>query len=251
MTELIVERREEMAFLTLNRPAARNALTPSLLDAIIETCATLRGEDAIRVVILRGAGRTFSGGADLPAFLTRLGAGDPHEAADLGRRAADAVAGLPQITVAAIEGHCVGGGVVLAAACDLRWAAPASSFCIPELEIGIPLAWGALPRLVALLGESVALDLVLTCRRFDAEEALGRGFVSALVEVEEMEARIAAIAAHPAVALRTTKRQLRAIRAGSFDADADAAALLAALSDPESQAAAQRYMMRRKKKPRG
>lgn len=248
MPELDLEIRGRVARLTLNRPSARNALSPSLLRALVDACASLRGDEEVRVVVLRGAAGTFSAGADLVGFMSELGSSDPESVADLGRRAAEALAGLPQITVAVIEGHCVGGGVVLAGACDLRWATTESSFCIPELELGIPLAWGGLERLVQLLGESVAADLVITCRRFGVDEALRYGLVSAVLDGaldEAVDARIEAVASRAAGALRTTKRQLSAIRAGDFDAAADAGALLAALSDPESQRAAQDYIARR------
>ena len=85
---------------------------------------------------------------------------------DLGRRAAEALAAIPQITIAAIKGYCIGGALVLSAACDLRIAADDSRFSIPELDAGIPLSWGGMAHVVRLLGESLANDLVLTCRRF-------------------------------------------------------------------------------------
>jgi enoyl-CoA hydratase/carnithine racemase len=248
MSDLDLELRGPAARLTLNRPRSRNALSPSLLEALVDACGSLGARDDVRVVVLRGAGGAFSAGADLPAFLTRLGTEDAEAAADLGRRAAEALAALPQITVAAIEGACVGGGMVLAGACDLRWAAHESTFCVPELELGIPLAWGGMERLVHLLGETVAADLVLTGRRFDAVEAKRIGFLSTVLDAPfdaTVDRQVDLVASRPAGALRTTKRQLGAIRAGRFDARADAAALLAALHDPESQRAAQEYIARR------
>ena len=148
--------------LTLSGLGRRNPLTPALLSAIVSACDDLRTRDDVRVVVLRGAGGFFSGGADLMSFMAAFQTTDRTTVADLGRRAGEALASLPQITVAFVEGHCVGGGVVLAAACDLRWAAEGAWFSIPELDIGMPLTWGALPRLVQLLGESRALDLVLS-----------------------------------------------------------------------------------------
>ncbi len=248
MTKLDVERDGAVAHLILNGPKVRNALSPAVLRAVIEGCEQLAGEEAIRVVVLRGAGGTFSAGADLATFMGELGGGKAEETADLGRRAAEALTTLPQITVAAIEGHCVGGGVVLAAACDVRECAPGTVFCIPELEIGIPLAWGATERLVQLLGETAAVDLILTGRRFDADEAAQLGLVTRVVQGpmdEALAALVDVIAVRPAGTLRTTKRQLLAIRAGRFDATTDAAALLAALADPETQRAAQKYIARR------
>ena len=248
MTKLDVEREGAVAHLILDGPKVRNALTPAVLRSIVDACEALGAEEEVRVVVLRGAAGTFSGGADLGSFMQELGDGKAEETADLGRRAAEAIASLPQITVAAIEGHCVGGGVVLAAACDVRECAVNAVFCIPELEIGIPLAWGATERLVHLLGETAAIDLILTGRKVDATEAARLGLVTRVVE-GPMDAPLAAlidvIAVRPSGSLRTTKRQLQAIRAGRFDARSDAAALVAALQDPETQRVAQAYMARR------
>ncbi len=253
MTKLDVERDGTVARLILNGPEMRNALSPEVLRSVIAACEALGNEDEVRVVVLRGAGGTFSAGANLPTFMAELG-GKAEETCDLGRRAAQALAELPQITIAAIEGHCVGGGVVLAAACDVRECTAGAVFCVPELEIGIPLTWGATERLVQLLGETAAIDLILTGRRIDAPEAARLGLVTRVVEGamdDALAALVDVIAVRPRGALRTTKRQLMAIRAGRFDASTDADALVTALADPETQRAAQKYMARQLAKKRG
>ncbi len=182
-------------------------------------------------------------------FMAAFQTDGAHNAADLGRQAADAIAALPQTTIAAIHGHCVGGGVVLAAACDLRVAAQSARFSLPELELGIPLARGGMERLVALVGETLAVDLVLTCRPFDAQEAKTAGFLTRVVSDDALDDEIKAlgqlIASRPAGVLRTTKSQLQALRAGTFDPKTDAQALLNALQDPETLAAAQTYLTAR------
>ncbi|MCZ7685080.1 MAG: enoyl-CoA hydratase/isomerase family protein [Sandaracinaceae bacterium] len=248
MPELDLGIRGRVARLTLNRPSARNALSPSLLRALVDACASLRGDEEVRVVVLRGAAGTFSAGADLVGFMSELGSSDPESVADLGRRAAEALAGLPQITVRGHRGPLRG-----RRRRPRRGVRPPLGYdrellLHPRARAGIPLAWGGLERLVQLLGESVAADLVITCRRFGVDEALRYGLVSAVLDGaldEAVDARIEAVASRAAGALRTTKRQLSAIRAGDFDAAADAGALLAALSDPESQRAAQDYIARR------
>ncbi len=125
---------------------------------------------------------------------------------------ADAVERMSALTIAAIKGPCVGGGVVLASACDLRIAADDTVFSIPEVDLGIPLAWGGIPRLVREIGPAMARELVLTCRPFDAEEARSIGFVNrvvprALLEstVDELAGQLAAKAPN---VVRTTKRQV-------------------------------------------
>jgi enoyl-CoA hydratase/carnithine racemase len=251
MTTLAVAERDHVSTLTLTGPGKRNAITPDLLRAIVATCDDLRQRDDVRVVALRGAEGVFTAGADLMRFTADFQQRDRMEVADLGRKAGDALAGLPQITVAMVEGHCVGGGVVLAAACDLRWATEAAWFSIPELDIGLPLTWGALPRLVQLLGESRALELVLSRRRFGAAEAQSMGFVAATLSATDIEnalvERLHSLASLPANVLRTTKAQTLAIRSGTFDAADDARALLRALADPESTRQAQAYVLRRKR----
>ncbi|MFQ5521969.1 MAG: enoyl-CoA hydratase/isomerase family protein [Acidimicrobiia bacterium] len=128
LVEFNVEGR--VARVMLNRPDKLNALSPDLLRELIAVCTSLNAEDQVGVVVLEGSGPNFSAGADLPAFAEEFES-TPDETADLGRVAADSLAALPQITVASIRGHCVGGAVVLAAACDLRVAAEDARFWIP------------------------------------------------------------------------------------------------------------------------
>ena len=252
MSDLKVSTDEGIARISFDRPSVLNALSPSLLSDLIETCADLGKNDSVRVIVFEGAGKCFSAGADLPAFLALLTSADADEVADLGRRAANAIAELAQITVAGIRGHCVGGGLVLAGACDIRIAADDAQFAIPELDAGIPLGWGGMEHLIRLVGETLAADLVLSCRPFGPDEALRGGLISRIVSVdrldEELTTLVAAIARKPLSVLRATKQQLIAIRAGTFNARGDAGALLAALKDPEAQTLGQRYLIERLRK---
>lgn len=251
MSDLNVSTAGGVARIQLNRPAVLNALSPDLLTSLIETCNELSQNDATKVVVLEGAGRSFSAGADLPAFGESLQARS-HAMADLGRRAGDAVMALPQITIAAIHGHCVGGAVVLAAACDVRIAADSSRFSIPELDAGIPLAWGGMAHLVRLVGESRAVDLVLTCRPFAADEALRAGFVTRVAAEAEFASAVStyaeSTASKPGAVLRLVKQQLIALRDGTFDPCTDADALLTAFHDPEAREVGGRYVASRIKK---
>jgi enoyl-CoA hydratase/carnithine racemase len=249
MSDLTISSESTVARVVFNRPSVLNALTPSLLGDLIEACERLAEDKSIKVVRFEGAGDAFSAGADLPAFLSSLNGEEARAVADLGRRATNAIAELPQITIAGIRGHCVGGGLVLAAACDLRVAAHDARFAIPELDAGIPLAWGGLQRVVRLVGETLAADLVLSCRPFSGEEALRAGLISRVVSADRLEDELAAlediIAEKPGNVLTVTKRQLLEIRGGTFDARSDADALLAALKDPESMQHGMRYIQKR------
>lgn len=252
MSGLKVSAEAGIARVVFDRPALLNALSPGLLNDLIETCADLGQDGSVRIVVLEGEGSCFSAGADLPAFLSLLTGPDARDTADLGRRATNAIAELPQITIAGIRGHCVGGGLVLAGACDIRIAADDTRFVIPELDAGIPLAWGGMEHLIRLVGETLAADLVLSCRPFGSDEALRAGLISRVVPADRLENELAelttAIASKPLSVLRTTKQQLLAVRAGTFDAHEDADALLAALRDPEAQKVGQQYIATRIRK---
>ncbi len=225
-----------------------------MLEELADAAAEIAAAPGVRTVVVAGVGRAFCAGFDLtdsPA--ERLGAGSGEDwderrrLADLGRRMADAVEGVPAVTVAALHGHVVGGGVVLAAACDLRVAGADAVFSIPEVDLGIPLGWGGVPRLVREIGPARTRELVMTCRPFDAAEAREMGFVNRVVPAGEHRAAAHAlaeeIAAKPAVPIAATKQQVAAATAGP-PAYADADALLAALASPESQQAAAEYRRR-------
>jgi enoyl-CoA hydratase/carnithine racemase len=246
MSELTISIEKGIAWLVFNRPSLLNALSPSLLSDLIDRCAEIGRDDSIKVVGLEGAGRCFSAGADLPAFVDHLNGPDAQSVADLGRRATQAVAELPQITIAGVHGHCVGGGLVLAGACDIRIAADDAQFKIPELDAGIPLGWGGMEQLIGLIGATLTADLVLSCRSFGPEEALRAGLISRIVPADSWQDEVAALAAgiaeKAASVLRVTKRQLLEIRAGTFDPRRDADALLAVLKDPEATQQGMEYI---------
>ena len=125
--------------LTLDQPAKLNPLGSNALREIAEAAVWFDSTET-SVVVVTGEGRAFSSGFDLREFAGG-GAVAPAGSADLGRRMADAVERMSALTIAAIKGPCVGGGVVLASACDLRIAADDTVFSIPEVDLGIPLAW--------------------------------------------------------------------------------------------------------------
>lgn len=228
-----------------NRPSTLNSLSPDLLHELIDLCNFINDDDDIRVIVLEGSEENFSSGADLPSFQKML-VDDPHETADLGRVAAEALSSLPQITIAAIQGHCIGGAMVLASACDIRIASKNSSFSIPELDAGIPLTWGGLDYLVRLVGFSVATDLVTTCRKFDANEAYDIGFISRVIKDEDFKQESADVARvigkKPEMALKITKQQLISIRNGNYNSKEDAELILKSLASPEGKEANKKYV---------
>lgn len=245
-----IEIHDDVALIVLDRPARLNALTLEMLAAIEHACETVAQSPA-RTVVIRGEGSSFCSGMDLDTFRSGpLLAGDPerrYDAASLGRSAMDAIAGLPQVSVAALHGHVVGGGVVIAAACDFAVADWSTSFVIPEIDVGIPLAWGGIERLVAAVGPMRTKELVMTGRRFTAEDAASWGLVTRLVpdgEALDGAMDLARVVADKArFPITTTKRHVAEVANGDTSRD-DAMGLVAAVEDPESVRVRERYLAR-------
>ena len=241
--------------LLLHRPEKLNALSSQMLEQLIGAASWFDQQRDVKVVVIRGAGRAFTAGADispLGSTPTEGGDGSSRGGLDLGPRMIEAIAGMRALTIAAIHGHCIGGGVVLATACDIRYAAQGTRFSIPEVDLGIPLTWGGIPRLVRELGPALAKELVLTCRPFDAEEAQRMRLINRVVPLAQLETEAFALAeklaSQPAYSLELTKRHANAVaeEAGSTaEASREVELLLAALRDSESQQALGCYLASR------
>src|SRR5271166_6858128 len=239
--------------ITLNRPEKLNPLSAVTLRELAEAARWLDGQPEVKVVVVAGKGRAFSAGADVSVFAAAAEAGPiaTRRAADAGRIMAEAVEDMSAITIARIQGHCIGGGVVLAAACDLRVAAETTRFSIPEVDLGIPLAWGGIPRLVREIGPAMTKELVLTCRPFTAAEARELGFVNRVVGEVHLEQAVDELVGQlerkSSLTLEATKLAVNAASramVSTAGAWSDADTLLSALSDPESRRAAQEYLAR-------
>lgn len=174
--------------LTLDRPTVRNAMDTALLAALLDALADAVRDAAVRAVVVTGAGGAFSAGADLGEELDHAGA---VRRMDLFGAVYEAVVGCPKPTVAAVEGHCVGGGAEVAAGCDVRVAARTATFRFPGAALGFPV--GA-AKLSGLVGLGAAKDLVLTARTVGAEEAAAMGLVQRLAEPGAAMAAAAAVA---------------------------------------------------------
>ncbi|MCV7257072.1 enoyl-CoA hydratase/isomerase family protein [Mycobacterium shimoidei] len=240
------------AAITLNRPDKLNPLSTTALRELAQAARQLDTLAGVKVVVIAGRGRAFSAGADLASFASAPEDGlSPREAADTGRQMAEAIEAMRAVTVARIHGHCVGGGVVLAAACDLRIAADDTRFSIPEVDLGIPLTWGGIPRLVREIGAARTKELVMTCRPFSAGEALAMGFLNRVVVASELDSAIdelvTTLTGKSALTLTATKRHTNAVAdgmVGTARAWNDADSLVSALGDAESRAAALAYLER-------
>ena len=190
---------------TLDRPERRNALTPAGLEAL----ETAVADPPVPVVYLHGAGEAFSAGADFESVAALADDADADVEAFVrrGQRTADAIETSPAVVVAGIDGAARGGGVELAAACDLRIATPDATFAEPGVTFGLFGAWGGTVRLPELVGLGDALDLSLSGRVVDSEEARRIGLVSRIVE--EPRAVAERIAENDPAALEELKACLR------------------------------------------
>jgi enoyl-CoA hydratase/carnithine racemase len=230
METLLVERDRELPGLvtiTLNRPEKLNSINATMHNELQRACFDLQRDPGARVIIVTGAGRAFSAGADRGAF-KEASAGAPRTPAPLGSnpladrvwagtgsRTSAALEGLDQVTIAAVNGLAIGGAVVFLACLDIRIAAESAWFSIPEVDLDIPLTWSALPRLMRELGPARTKELVMTCDRFSAEEALRWGFLNHVVPDAELVPRARALAAKllakDPISLALTKSTTRAL----------------------------------------
>ncbi len=197
--------------LTLNRPAKHNAVDYGMWRGIASAVDSFSADDRVRVVVVRGAGgRAFSAGADISEF-SRHRHGDAAGAYNDAVAAAHrAVADCPKPTLAEIAGYCIGGGLGLALACDLRIATDHSCFGIPAARLGLGYDYASLKALVGIVGPAAAKEILFTARRFSAAEAAACGLVNRVVAGRELEAAVAGtvrrIAANAPLTVRASKR---------------------------------------------
>ena len=213
--ELVSLRRDgDLVWLTIERPEVMNCMSFPTLKRLRTLCEELREDLSIRCILIGGAGdRAFCAGADLKERKTMPKERVPHFVRNI-RAVMDDFESLPQPTIAVIGGFCFGGGMELALACDLRVASPAAKFGLTETSLAIIPGAGGTQRLPRLIGKSRAKDLILTGRRFGAEEAGEIGLVNRVAKEGELEAcarEVAeSIAGNGPVAVRAAKNAIDA-----------------------------------------
>jgi enoyl-CoA hydratase/carnithine racemase len=211
-----------IATVTLNRPDRRNSLSDAMLTELAAAFTELRDDSAVRVVVVTGAPPVFSAGADAP--LRQGMSEEDRRRAFLGRasqfrrlfeRANTVLENLEQATIAAVNGHAVGGGWGLTLACDFRIAAAAAEFWIPEVDLGVPLGVASTTRFVRLVGPARAKEIIMECRRYTAEELRALGLVHRVVPgdalAKEVRAAAERLAAKPSRPLAEVKARINAI----------------------------------------
>jgi len=217
---------DRLATVTLARPEARNALSQALMRELLTAARELAERSDIDVVLLTGDERCFSAGADLRDASRWADEGtslsERRELSALGYKLCKAWEELPQITIVAIEGYAVGGGLALALACDWRVLADDAFVSLPEIALGIPLTWGAIPRLVSLVGPARAKRLTILCERLPAAQALVMGLVDYLTPPGQALRKAHEVAAHtlsmPAAAVRMSKQTANAVATALYHA---------------------------------
>jgi enoyl-CoA hydratase/carnithine racemase len=225
--ELQITRREGVVEVVFNRPERRNAFTAAMYAALRELCDDLREDTATRVLVLRGAGgKAFAAVNEISDVLDRDVVGYEESI----RRLLVALFELPQVTVAAVDGACVGGGLAVATHCDLRVCTPHSRFGYPIARtLGNALSASIVYRCAAVFGESLTREMLLTSRLTTADRAYAVGAVMAVVDDldAELDHVVHGLLEASAVTMRATKSQL-AQRARLLEAEPESdAALLA------------------------
>ena len=209
---LRVEVSGDVATLTLNRPETKNALTLAMWSTLPGLLAEVAADRAAKVLVVRGAGGTFAAGANIGEFETVYATPESTRAYfDRVGEAMEALAAFEKPTIAMIEGACVGGGLGLALACDLRIAAADARLALTPAKLGLVYSLPDTRRLVQAVGLSRAKDILFTGRLIGAEEALAIGLVDALQTPDALEAAVADKTAQIAAASQWTARRAKAI----------------------------------------
>src|SRR6476660_3926062 len=226
MSEFLpVTRDGDVAVLTIDRPAKRNAMTAAMWAGLPGVLAGLAHDPAVRVLVVTGAGPSFCAGADIADLLSGPDPADPMAVVRRDNLAAQAaLRDFPKPTVAMIRGHCIGGGVELAACCDLRFSDPSGVFGVTPAKVGIVYTPSSTKALIDLVGPAMTTYLLFSGELIDAATALRAGLVDRLLPGEELEAEVhrfaGVLASRSALSQRATKDAVAALTAG---ADGEAA----------------------------
>ncbi|MEH6528222.1 MAG: enoyl-CoA hydratase/isomerase family protein [Sneathiella sp.] len=208
----------DVATVILDRPEALNALDYDALERVGEAFRIADANGA-RIILLRGEGRAFCAGADrrnYPGYNSNeTNEGKAQHAINIGNQVTQKITKTNALTIAQLHGHVVGGGLVLAMCCDMRFAAENASLSLPELKLGLPLGWGALYRLINIIGTSRAWDMLASLKTLSGKEAIDVGLCNAAVDEGMLSnfvsGKIEEFLQIEVEALYLTKRQFRAI----------------------------------------
>ena len=170
-----------VAIIRFNRPAERNPLSVSTLNELRTSLSTSAASSNVEAIIFTGTDDVFASGADIRE-LTSLDSATAREFSKMGQELFQAIASARQLTIAAINGYCMGGALDLALACDIRLASPNAVFAHPGARLGIITGWGGTQRLPRLIGKARALEFFATARHVPSDEALNIGLISSICD---------------------------------------------------------------------
>jgi len=211
---IVLRQHGAVGWIVIDHPARRNAMTRSMFEALGAAVQGYAADDSVRVIVVRGAGEeAFISGGDISEFgqnrstLDAVRAGDAIMAATY-----QALADCPKPTIAMIRGYCLGGGLNVATACDLRYAADDARFGVPAAKLGVAYRFPAIERLANLVGSANTSEIMFTARQFDANDALRMGLVNRVLPVAELEgwvtATATAMAGNAPLTIAAAKRDL-------------------------------------------
>ncbi|MEU8032964.1 enoyl-CoA hydratase/isomerase family protein [Streptomyces sp. NPDC049099] len=204
-----------VATVVIRNPAKRNAMTATMWRSLPPLLDGLAHDPGVRALVLTGEGGTFCAGADISTLQ-----GAPEEAQGLAVAAEEALAAFPKPTLAAVRGHCVGGGAQLAAACDLRLAQEGALFGVTPARLGIVYPASSTRRLVSLVGPAAAKYLLFTAELIDAGRALTTGLVDEVLPEGELDKRVAELTGILASRSQLTQAAAKEFANGRTDRDA-------------------------------
>ena len=242
-----------IGWLVLNRPERRNALNRAMWAAIPPLMKLLDDGVDVRTIVIRGSGsEAFAAGADIAEFAeTRADANTAKDYEALNGTAFAAIRGSPKPVIAMIEGFCIGGGLAIALACDLRVTSQTGIFALPPARLGLAYPVDGLSDLLAAVTPAIAKEMIFTARRLDAAEALRVGLVNRVAADVEVEVRAlcAEIAAGAPLTIGHSKRAIAAIAGSPGAASPEDLAHLAAQCFDSADSAEGRAAFLEKRKP--
>jgi enoyl-CoA hydratase/carnithine racemase len=211
VSTLYLQRAGEIARLVIDRPGKRNALSLAMWRAIPALMAEVVTDDSIKVLVIQGADeKAFAAGADIDEIADHAASAELAWAfMDAVHSAESAIGGCPKPVIAMIRGDCIGGGVEIALACDMRFAQSGSRFGIPPAKLGLVYSLASTTRLVQLVGPGLARDFLYSGRLFDSAEALSAGLIERELPAEDI---VAATQAYAETLCRRSQVSIRAAK---------------------------------------
>jgi enoyl-CoA hydratase len=254
-TSLMLAHRDgAVGWMVFNNPARRNAVSLEMWAAIPGIMDRFEQDPEIRVIVLRGAGgRAFAAGADISQFETERATPEGVVAYDrIMDEASRRMTGTGKPMIAMIEGFCIGGGLAIAAGCDLRIAAEGARFAVPAARLGLGYQASGVKRLLDLVGGAHVMEIFFTARQFTADEALGMGLVNRVVPAGELEGFVAGyagmIAENAPLTMLALKRSVGALLRGGSETDlAMCSALVRACFDSADYIEGRRAFMEKRR----